>query len=160
MGTINLQFNSNNGESIDLTDKIHQLPCCIKYNGPCAVSQYFKPKNTGVEVDGLSVEEASFRGRKLQGTKISLPDGYSGFVLGKKSLGKRKAANMSEENINEWEMRAKFQNINYWNHDNLPSHSDSFFRCLQWLPVANALHKPASDADLALASDLYGVKVD
>lgn len=32
----------------------------------------------GMEVDGLTVEEAYFRGRKLQGATISLPEGYSG----------------------------------------------------------------------------------
>lgn len=31
-----------------------------------------------IEVDGLHVNEAYFRGRKLQGTTISLPQGYSG----------------------------------------------------------------------------------
>ena len=36
------------GEAVvDLTGHIHQLPCCIKYNGPCSVSHYFKPKHTG-----------------------------------------------------------------------------------------------------------------
>ncbi|XP_059294660.1 uncharacterized protein LOC132047664 [Lycium ferocissimum] len=31
----------------------------------------------GVIVDGLSVEEAHFRGRKLQGTTVAIPHGYS-----------------------------------------------------------------------------------
>lgn len=36
------------GEAVaDLTGHIHQLPCCIKYDGPCSVSHYFKPKYTG-----------------------------------------------------------------------------------------------------------------
>lgn len=32
----------------------------------------------GVIVDGLNVEEAHFRGRKLQGTTVAIPHGYSG----------------------------------------------------------------------------------
>lgn len=32
---------------VDLTSKVHQLPCCIKYDGPTPVSQYFNPKPTG-----------------------------------------------------------------------------------------------------------------
>ncbi|KAK9291709.1 hypothetical protein L1049_019658 [Liquidambar formosana] len=59
---------------VDLTGQVHQLPCCIKYNGPCSVSHYFKPKQAGIEVEGLTVEEAYFRGRKLQGATI-LPSG-------------------------------------------------------------------------------------
>nr|GEW60462.1 ribonuclease H2 subunit C [Tanacetum cinerariifolium] len=33
----------------DVTDKIHQVPCVIKLDGPAPVSHYFKPKLTGVE---------------------------------------------------------------------------------------------------------------
>lgn len=98
----------------DLTGKVHQLPCCIKHDGPTPVSHYFKPKHTGknsmnvqlvyapifyimcvqllnalsttheclncveMEVDGLRVEEAYFRGRNLHGTTVALPHGYSG----------------------------------------------------------------------------------
>ncbi|GFQ04828.1 ribonuclease h2 subunit c [Phtheirospermum japonicum] len=65
----------------DLTGQVHQLPCCIKHDGPTPVSHYFKPKTTGIEVDGLKVEEAYFRGRKLHGTTIALPEGYSGNFL-------------------------------------------------------------------------------
>lgn len=44
VGSIDLR----GGESaVDLTGQIHQLPCCIKYDGPCSVSHYFKPKSTG-----------------------------------------------------------------------------------------------------------------
>ncbi|PIA37792.1 hypothetical protein AQUCO_03000372v1 [Aquilegia coerulea] len=158
IGSIDLKSDES---IVDLTDKIHQLPCCIKYNGPCSVSHYFKPKQTGVDVEGLSVEEACFRGRKLQGTKITLPQGYSGFVLGKKKIaGKRKSEGVSEENSNHWEMRASFQSIDYWNHDDVPSQSDAFYRCLHWLPAANALHKPVSASDLTHASTLFGVKID
>lgn len=32
----------------------------------------------GVEVEGVRVEEAFFRGRKLQGATLALPDGYRG----------------------------------------------------------------------------------
>lgn len=32
----------------------------------------------GVEVEDVKVEEAVFRGRKLQGATLALPDGYRG----------------------------------------------------------------------------------
>ncbi|OVA11820.1 Ribonuclease H2 [Macleaya cordata] len=113
---------------------------------------------TGIEVEGgLSVEESHFRGRKLQGATIPLPQGYSGFVLGKKkNPKKRKTSGISEDNLNCWETRAGFQSITYWNHDSLPSHDDVFLRSFHWFPVANALHKPVSVNDLAAASTLPG----
>ncbi|KAL4579581.1 hypothetical protein LXL04_015734 [Taraxacum kok-saghyz] len=79
-GIINLA-GVNSSSAVDLTDQIHQLPCCIKYDGPSPVSHYFKPKPTGIEVDGVNVKDAYFRGRKLQGTTVAFPDGYSGIDL-------------------------------------------------------------------------------
>ncbi|KAJ9564900.1 hypothetical protein OSB04_000866 [Centaurea solstitialis] len=133
-GTIDLRSSS----SVDLTDEVHQLPCCIKYDGPSPVSHYFKPKSTGIEVDGLSVKEAYFRGRKLQGTTVPLPDGYSGFVIGRKSSAKRKACD-GDATPASWQMNAKFQNITLWNHDNLPSKEDAFLRAFHWFDVAKAV---------------------
>lgn len=46
LGSINL----NGGgapEVVDLSGKIHLLPCSIKFDGPCSVSHYFRPKPTG-----------------------------------------------------------------------------------------------------------------
>ena len=87
--------------------RVHLLPCGIRHNSAAAVSDYFKPRDTGpcarptpslcvclpsvrlvdelvragLEVDGVRVEEAFFRGRKLQGTTVALPDGYRGELL-------------------------------------------------------------------------------
>ncbi|KAL0398138.1 UNVERIFIED_CONTAM: hypothetical protein Sradi_2157100 [Sesamum radiatum] len=129
---------------VDLTGKVHRLPCCIKYDGPTSVSHYFKPKPTEVEVDGLRVEEAYFRGRKLHGTTIALPQGYSGFILGNKSDVKEG----NNRNSDCWETNATFQNVTVWNHDAMPSKDDAFLRVFHWFTVANALHKPVTDEDL------------
>nr|XP_043608328.1 uncharacterized protein C12B10.15c [Erigeron canadensis] len=127
-------------------EEIHQVPCCIKYNGPSPVSHYFKPKSIGIEVDGLDVMEAYFRGRKLQGTTMSLHNGYSGFVIGKNTSAKRKTCD-----TNAWKMKAKFQNITLWNHDDLPSKEDPFLRAFHWFDVAKALHKPVTAEDIESA---------
>ncbi|XP_023519278.1 uncharacterized protein C12B10.15c [Cucurbita pepo subsp. pepo] len=147
---VDFDFGSDSGD-VDLSGKVHQLPCAVKFDGPCSVSQYFKPKSTGIEVDGLSVENAYFRGRKLQGATISLPEGYSGYVIGRKSHGKRKASEESQDS-SSWQVKAKFENITYWNHDTLPTQDDTFPRSFHWLTVAQALHKPATAEDLAAAS--------
>ncbi|GMH02676.1 hypothetical protein Nepgr_004515 [Nepenthes gracilis] len=146
-------------EVIDLTGHVHHLPCCVKFTGTSSVSHYFKPRNTGVEVDGLIVEEAFFRGRKLQGTTVSMPETYAGFVLGKKNPGKGKAQKIlgkgeafeSEWNSNSWEMLAKCRNMTFWNHDSLPSQDDASMRSFHWFAVSKALHEPVSAEDLASA---------
>ncbi|KAK9133951.1 hypothetical protein Scep_013479 [Stephania cephalantha] len=146
-----IEFRSNEESLADLTSQIHQLPCCIKHNGPCAVSQYFKPNKAGVEVEGLDVEEAFFRGRKLEGLRVPVPDGYEGYVLGKKKnqRGKRKDSDSCDDDSNSWETCASFRNITYWNHDSFPSQNDAFLRCFHWFSVAEALHKPVSSEDIA-----------
>jgi hypothetical protein len=63
----------------------------------------------------------------------------AGFVLGKKSLDKRKASNVSEGNSNYWEINAKYKSITYWNHDSLPSQDDAFLRSFHWLAVAKSV---------------------
>ncbi|XP_057417802.1 uncharacterized protein C12B10.15c [Lotus japonicus] len=131
----------------DLTDRVHQLPCCVKHDGSAPVSHYFKPKPTGVGDEGLPLQEAHFRGRLLQGTTLQLPHGYSGFVLGKKT-----SPHAEEESSHSWETYAKFDNITYWNHDYLPSQNDDFSRAFHWLTVANALHNPVTPEELASAS--------
>ncbi|XP_059634301.1 uncharacterized protein LOC132276737 [Cornus florida] len=142
---------SRRESTVDLTGQIHQLPCCIKHDGPSYVSHNFKPKTTGIEIEGL-MEEAYFRGRELQGTTFSLPQGYSGFVLGKMSPDKKKASDIPEGNSNCWEMNAKFKSITLWNHDSLPSQDDAFLRSFHWLAVAKALHQPVTAEDLESVS--------
>uniref|UniRef100_A0A0D9VCN5 Uncharacterized protein n=1 Tax=Leersia perrieri TaxID=77586 RepID=A0A0D9VCN5_9ORYZ len=127
--------------------RVHLLPCGIKQNGAAAVFDYFKPKDTGVEVDGVRVEEAFFRGRKLQGATIALPDGYRGYILDKRSGGK--GMQNLEGEVTNFKSRAEFQDITYWNHDTTPSAEDSLPRCFHFLTVANAMHKPVTAEEMA-----------
>ncbi|XP_057862530.1 uncharacterized protein C12B10.15c [Cryptomeria japonica] len=147
---------------MDLTDKVHQLPCVIKYNGQCPVSDYFKPKITGVVVDELELKEASFRGRKLAGTTLSIPGSYCGFVLEKMKPedhnDSARASNLEKEGVDAWNATASFENITYWNHDNMPSESDTFNCCFHWFPVANAIHKPITAAEIAAETCRDGKK--
>ncbi|KAL0862404.1 hypothetical protein Bca101_041522 [Brassica carinata] len=156
MGTIDLSAAADGTSVSDLSGQVHQVPCCIRFDGPAQVSNYFKPKSSEVEVDGVRTEEAYFRGRKLLGATISLPSGYSGFVLGqasnKNANGKRKACSDTEENPC-WEAKAKFDKMTYWNHDTLPSKDDTILRSFHWFSIAEALHKPVTVDDLVTVTD-------
>ncbi|XP_072970798.1 uncharacterized protein [Typha angustifolia] len=155
-GTIDLRQRSST--HVDLTGGVHLLPCSIKHDGPCPVSNYFKPRKTGVEVDGFEVEEAFFRGRKLQGVTVPLPAGYRGYVLEKKKLEKENEVASPDGNSSNWSSRAEFQSLTYWNHDVLPSPDDPLLRSFHWFAVANALHKPVTVEELASASALLNQK--
>ena len=54
----------------------HLLPCDIQWSGGAPVSTYFKPKDAG---NGKL--DAAFRGRRLCGTRLEPPLGYTGALL-------------------------------------------------------------------------------
>ncbi|KAH7679144.1 Ribonuclease H2 subunit C protein [Dioscorea alata] len=145
---------------VDLTGNVHLLPCSIKRDGPCPVSDYFKPKSSDLVVDGLNVEEAFFRGRKMQGATVELPEGFQGFVLGKKKVEGRKRSEAMGGDSSCWESRAEFGNFTYWNHDTVPSKEDPILRCFHWFSIANALHKPVTAEELATTSIIVDQKTE
>lgn len=55
-GTIDLNGNLPPEKVVDITGKVHQLPCCVKFNGPSDVSHYFKPKSTGIVILFMQVK--------------------------------------------------------------------------------------------------------
>ncbi|KAI7500475.1 hypothetical protein KC367_g3595 [Hortaea werneckii] len=62
------------------------LPCAIHHSGPIKVSKrYWSPTTaTAAHDDGTKkLQTAHFRGRKLQGRRIRLPEGYIGKILQK-----------------------------------------------------------------------------
>lgn len=54
------------------------LPCHVKYSGPAPVADFFKIETTATN-DHC---EAYFRGRKLVGTTVNVPDQYTAVVYG------------------------------------------------------------------------------
>lgn len=60
-------------------------------------------------------------------------------MLDKKKLKKGKIAESSEGDFGQWESRAEFGNITYWNHDAHPSADDPLLRCFHWFSVADAV---------------------
>lgn len=58
---------------------------------------------------------------------VTFSNEMTGFVLGKKTSG------------DCWHTNATFRDITYWNHDDIPSHNDQFFRAFHWLTVSTAV---------------------
>lgn len=91
-------------QSLEERKAVHLLPCCIACTGPAPVSLFFNPRDAGEHglkggrggvfptvcilmsfgspgttgVDGISCQEAAFRGRRLVGTTLELPAHFSG----------------------------------------------------------------------------------
>ncbi|XP_002969243.2 ribonuclease H2 subunit C isoform X2 [Selaginella moellendorffii] len=120
---------------------LHHLPCSIAHNGPANVSAYFGSKSTGAKADGMEIQEAAFRGRRLLGSTLPLPQNHRGFVLEK--------APSNPDDPDEWVVRSEFREITYWNHDTMPSFCDSLPRCIDWLNISASIHKPVTADQVA-----------
>lgn len=135
---------------------MHLLPCGTNYTGPAAVDDYFKIKAAGTNEDGIVMKEAAFRGRKLMGSTLVIPDGFCGFVL-KKDVGlnreKAKVESEDKEAFDVWEADSKFGEFTYWNHDTLPSKADHIRSVMEWLPVSAALHEEVTADEVAAMAE-------
>ncbi|KAH9574481.1 hypothetical protein CY35_01G060000 [Sphagnum magellanicum] len=141
---------------------MHLLPCCINYTGPAEVSTYFKPTEMGLNEEGIEMKKAAFRGRRLMGSTLTIPDGYQGFVMNKEphqSSGRRKGTDSCSktQEYDEWEAKSAFQQLTYWNHDTLPSSADPLHLCFDWLPLSAAIHGSVSAEEVAAMAKEQGI---
>lgn len=127
------------------------LPCAIKHNGPVsAAKRYWDPST---EQDGSKT--SFFRGRKLRGKQVALPDGYEGAVLEKTE--KKVIAKPSipvpgaEEDLDQvaapkevetmiMEQKATFGEITVWDHEALPDGEDVYVKGInEWIGFAEVV---------------------
>ncbi|PLW06505.1 hypothetical protein PCANC_25255 [Puccinia coronata f. sp. avenae] len=88
------------GKAAGSRDALHLMPFSIDYHGPAEISKYFltRPvsandpssarangKQEDVGQQKLECFEGSFRGRYLHGTRLAIPEGYTGLVLSSSS---------------------------------------------------------------------------
>lgn len=118
----------------DTVAKVHHLPCNIEHTGTAPVASYFMPNATGTIVDGLPIQEAAFRGRRLKGVQLPLPSGFCGRLLQRASAG--------NEDKQPWSFVSFFDNFTYWNHDATPTKTDPLRKVVDWLELSQKLHCP------------------
>ncbi|KAK8236015.1 ribonuclease H2, subunit C [Phyllosticta capitalensis] len=135
------------------------VPCRIDHNGPVnATERYWKPDPNN---DGT--QTAFFRGRKLKGKELKLPDGYRGALLSttNRTLPKDNVqAGEEEDDDEEAEIRVieevgQFDRVVVWGHESVPDEAeDPYSRGLtEWLSFAQAMHsQPKNDNPQQLAS--------
>ncbi|GBG34632.1 Ribonuclease H2 subunit C [Hondaea fermentalgiana] len=121
--------------------QVMHLPCKIHHDGAADVEAYFRPtetdKKSGTIVDEkgdmAQIREATFRGRKLLGAELTLPEKTQGFVLEKED-------GTAPGEPEHWECQAVFDRIVYWNFDRVPSEVDETRRWADWLEVSRAIN--------------------
>lgn len=146
------------------------LPCRIHYDGPvnasprywapetaegqCPIELLLHPSQTPFRGSFITVgkPEAYFRGRKLRGHEIDVPQGYRGVIV--KEGGKDKSAfqntgrEYSEGDEGEEEQEevtmlnevGSFEKVVIWNHESMVEGDDAFLKGLsEWIGLAEAV---------------------
>lgn len=159
-------------------ETVHLLPCHIKYSGPAPVAEFFqssttqtnetRPKAPEESNPEPVVCEAYFRGRKLVGTQISLPENYVGTVFDSSAQSNTRPVRTSHdfqrtpgadssgygdqsyavdeedlvmEELTRWTVKSKFDKIVVYNNSECMGSADGVTRGLtEWITLANVLH--------------------
>ncbi|KAM0716086.1 hypothetical protein Q7P37_008600 [Cladosporium fusiforme] len=128
------------------------LPCAIKHNGPIsAAERYWNP---ATEQDGTST--SYFRGRKLRGKKLALPESYEGAILEKTEKkivpkptipvpgedgGLEDEAAPKEIETLIMDKTATFDHVMVWDHEAVPDCEDVYVKGVEeWIGFAEAMH--------------------
>ncbi|GJN70620.1 ribonuclease H2 non-catalytic subunit [Purpureocillium lilacinum] len=127
------------------------LPCRIHHNGSVdPVASYWNPERA----EG-SASVAYFRGRKLKGTAVSVPNDFEGVVVERKQLQDKAApsdpqvqghnvedadADVTDEGV--MRVTAEFDEVAVWSHEvAVDSESDPYIRSIEeWLHVSEQIH--------------------
>ncbi|OCK83612.1 ribonuclease H1 small subunit [Lepidopterella palustris CBS 459.81] len=144
-----LSIQQSNGKSTKCTPNL--IPCRLNHNGAVNASERFwKP-----ETESNGENTAYFRGRKLRGKNVKLPDRYRGAVL---DITDKVAPQTGNENSNgsiddqdEDNKPAEvkvveevgcFDEIMIWGHESAPSATeDQYLKGIQeWIALAEAMH--------------------
>ncbi|KAJ5972493.1 Ribonuclease H2 subunit C [Penicillium vulpinum] len=124
------------------------IPCRIHHDGPIdSLNRYWTVKH---EKD--DTQTAHFRGRKLRGRRVALPDGYQGVVAtptdrvlpaAQRTDGDsaEDAEAEPEEPVKILETQGIFEEFVVWGHEALPAADDTFVKGVEeWLQFADAMH--------------------
>ncbi|KAK4246614.1 ribonuclease H2 non-catalytic subunit-domain-containing protein [Corynascus novoguineensis] len=125
----------------------HLLPCRVHHNGPAEPAQSFWNARVGES----GARTAYFRGRKLQGTAVKLPDGYRGIVA-VTSAPEQPSRRSEEPEVVDLEqsepphgslqVQAEFDEMVVWGHEQpVDAAADPYLRgAAEWLALAEKIH--------------------
>ncbi|KAI8818040.1 uncharacterized protein EV422DRAFT_570184 [Fimicolochytrium jonesii] len=124
---------------------LHRLPFGIDHTGPATVSRFFvvadersqKPGDNTAQGDkGRPMVSSTFRGRRLLGVRMDVPDGYEGRIYkdAPPPPGRRDYTRAKQ-------ISATFDRFTAWVHDETPGVANcDAVRALAWLEMAEDIH--------------------
>ncbi|KZZ96185.1 Ribonuclease H2, subunit C [Ascosphaera apis ARSEF 7405] len=127
------------------------LPCRIHHDGPVDISErYWSPEVNAGEV----CESVHFRGRRLKGRKVVLPEGYEGLVVTKTDKVLKSDNHKShyeedeDEQLKEQEAEptiitadGTFSEFMIWGHEAVPEDRGPYIKGIEeWIAFSQKIH--------------------
>ncbi|KAJ5102733.1 hypothetical protein N7532_003262 [Penicillium argentinense] len=124
------------------------LPCRIHHDGPIeSANRFWAPKSD--EQD--KIETSHFRGRKLRGRRVAIPDGYQGVIAtptdrilpSSQTIDKNEelVEVQPEEPVKVLEVQGTFDEVVVWGHEHIPAADDAYVKGLEeWIKFAETIH--------------------
>ncbi|KAL4987626.1 ribonuclease H2 non-catalytic subunit-domain-containing protein [Aspergillus falconensis] len=121
------------------------LPCRIHHDGPVeSLSRYWTPTT-----DEKDFQTAYFRGRRLRGRRVRIPEGYEGVVV--THTDREMPTGTDHETVSEeserdesvklLEKQATFGDYVVWGHEAIPAADDLFIKGVEeWVKFAEMMH--------------------
>ena len=122
---------------------LHLLPCNIHHDGPAPVTTYFHVKHvTKTETSDKEYYISNFRGRRLEGVNIQLPNNTVGYIV---------HANRSQNSL---EVHSSFDSFTVWEHDHVPP-EDVLDKSLEYFDIADIVSCCCMNKLSTLFSNLF-----
>ncbi|KAJ5179065.1 Ribonuclease H2 subunit C [Penicillium capsulatum] len=139
---------NTDASTLKLTPNV--LPCRIHHDGPIDSPERFWAPATD-EKDHTQI--AHFRGRKLRGRRVVIPDGYEGIIATPTDRVMPPAPQTDNHSVAEdedpqpsepvriLESHGKFDDVVVWGHEILPAADDAFVKGVEeWVRFAETMH--------------------
>lgn len=124
------------------------LPCRINHTGTTKITKrYWQPK-----VDGDGNKTVYFRGRRLRGRTVRIPEQYQGLILKSSDKVITQVPTVFEdgdedeepelpETVKVVEQIGTIENMTIWGHDQVPPSDDVLVKGVEeWIALAEAIH--------------------
>jgi hypothetical protein len=93
--------------------------------------------------------EARFRGRRLQGRKVVLPEATTALIISRCEGGAGAGNGIMDSPVgmdiasgNEWKIEGFATELHYWEHDEDPGSQNALIDNLEWLDLAHEVRGP------------------
>ncbi|OJJ57875.1 hypothetical protein ASPSYDRAFT_90069 [Aspergillus sydowii CBS 593.65] len=123
------------------------LPCRIHHDGPVkSLNRHWMPVADEKDKD---LQTAHFRGRRLRGRQVQIPEGYEGVVATHTDREMPKVTDSEgtnedgepDEPVKVLEKQATFGEYIVWGHETIPAADDTFVKGVEeWVKFAEAIH--------------------